>query len=103
MNGRFVPDDWILTDKLRQYARDKGYSESQIDDQLEDFRLCEFPKARKDWNRAWQRWVKRAIKWGHVVPATVREYRKPELVSEEQRKADVLAFERDPLIRKLRN
>lgn len=93
--NRFVPDSWELTDNLRDYAKSKGLNDRQIDDQAEAFRLCQFPRAILCWDRAWQRWVRNAIQWGHVVPATVPNYRKPEQLSEQQRTADILAFERD--------
>lgn len=90
---RFVPDDWILTDKLSDYARKKGLSDNQIEDQEEAFRLCQFPRDILCWDRAWQRWIRNAIEWGKVVPTVVREYRQPEELSEGQRQADILKFE----------
>lgn len=95
MRRRFVPDDWELTSKLRDYARKKGLTDKQIDDQEEAFRLCQFPREILCWDRAWQRWVRNAIEWGKVVPTRQKEYRGVEELSDEQRQADILAFERD--------
>jgi hypothetical protein len=87
-NSRFVPNSWQLNDRLRDYAKSKGLCDSQIDDQEEAFRLCQFPKQILCWDRAWQRWIRNAIEWGKVVPTRQPNYRKPVEVSEEQRKAD---------------
>ena len=95
MNSRFVPNDWLLTDRLKDYARAKGLSDSQIDDQEEAFRLCQFPKQILCWDRAWQRWIRNAISWGRVVPTRQPNYRRPEDVSEEQLKKDREDWARD--------
>ena len=100
MNGKFVPEDWILTDKLRAYAKSKGLTDKQIADQEEGFRLCQFPRTILCWDRAWMRWIRNAIEWGKVVPCTTREYRKPAEVSEEQLQKDREDWARD--MRKLR-
>ena len=92
---RFVPDDWELTERLRDYAKKKGLSDKQIDDQEEAFRIHQFKQDILCWNRCWQRWVRSAIEWGKVVPATEVTYRKPQELSKEQKQADILAFERD--------
>jgi len=72
--NRFVPDDWILTDKLRQYARDKALTDKTITDQEEAFRLHQFKIAILDWDKCWQRWIRSAIEWGKVEPVVEREY-----------------------------
>jgi hypothetical protein len=92
---RFVPDDWVLTDKLRDYARGKGLTEATIDDQEEAFRLCQFPRPILDFDRAWQRWIRNAIEWGKVVPVVQKEYTTRQEITDEQKSADILAFERD--------
>lgn len=95
MNSRFVPDTWQLTDRLKDYAKSKGLSETQIADQEESFRLCQFPRNILCWDRAWQRWVRNSIEWSKVVPSKTPNYRKPEEVSDEQRHQDRLKFEED--------
>lgn len=92
---RFVPENWELTDRLREYARKKGLTENQIDDQEEAFRLCQFPRDILCFDRAWQRWIRNAIEWGKVVPATQPNYRKVETLSDEQRKKDLEKWEQD--------
>ena len=86
--GRFVPNNWVLTDELRKFARDKRLTDSMIDDQLEDFRLCEFPRSRTDWDRCWKRWIKNSIKWGNVVPVRDVTYRQPKQQTPEQKAID---------------
>ena len=84
MSGKkFVPDDWKLTERLRDYAKKKGLTDAQVDDQEEAFRLCQFPRDILCWDRAWQRWIRNAIEWGKVVPVKQKEYRRPEELSEE--------------------
>jgi len=85
--GWFVPDDWKLTEKLRQYARNKRLTDATIDDQEEAFRLCQFNRSIKDFDRAWQRWVRSAIEWGKVQPTQEPTYRTVEEQSLEERKA----------------
>ena len=92
---RFVPDNWELTDKLRDYARKKGLSDSQIDDQEEAFRLCQFPRDILCWDRAWQRWIRNAIEWGKVVVTRDVNYRQPKELSDEERQKDLAKFEKD--------
>lgn len=89
--SRFVPDSWQLTDHLRDYAKKKGLSDNQIDDQEEAFRLCQFPREILCFDRAWQRWVRNAIEWGRVTPSVTREYKPyetPIQTQEERRKAE---------------
>ena len=84
----FVPDDWELTDKLRQYAKDKRLTDGTIDDQEEAFRLCQFNRNIKDFDRAWMRWIRSAIEWGKVQPIQEPTYRTVEEQSQEDRKTD---------------
>ena len=95
MAHSFVPDNWVLTDKLRDYAKNKRLTEATIDDQEEAFRLCQFNRVIHDWDRAWMNWVRNAIEWGKVQPVQEVFHRKPEELSTEQESADILAFERD--------
>jgi len=93
MTNRFVPDDWVLTPKLRQYARDKKLTDDTITDQEEAFRLCQFPRPILDWDRAWMRWIRNALEWGKVQPIQEPKYRMPQEPSTAERKADILKFE----------
>lgn len=85
---RFVPDSWKLTDRLRQYALDKGLSDNQINDQEEGFRLHQFKQPILDFDRAWMRWIRSAIEWGKVVPTTKVEYHSPQEITEDEKKRD---------------
>jgi len=60
--NRFVPDDWILTEKLRKYAQDKNLSEATIDDQ--------------------------ALEWGKVTPVREIKYTQPQELSTEEIERD---------------
>ena len=86
MSSRFVPTSWTLTEPLRQFAKDKGLTDKQIDEQEEIFRDVEFPKPRHDFNRCWRRFIRNSIKWGQVVIEHPVTYRQPEQVTKEQRK-----------------
>ena len=92
MKNRFVPDDWILTPKLRQYARDKRLTDDTISDQEEAFRLHQFKQDILDWDRCWQRWIRSAIEWGKVHPIQEVKYNMPEEESTEEKKAAILQF-----------
>ncbi len=93
--AKFVPDTWQLTDKLRQYASLKGLTAATIDDQEEAFRLCQFNRDIKCWDRAWMRWIRSAIEWGKVVPVMKTEYRRPEELSPAQKRIDADKAEAD--------
>lgn len=97
---KFFPEDYELDDKLLKWTKGKGLSDKQIEDQMERIKMHEFSPMRSCPRRTWQRWIMNAIDWGRVVPSVTREYRQPQTLSEEQRQADILAFERDPLIRR---
>ena len=92
MSNRFVPDDWELTPKLRQYAKDKKLTDATIDDQEEAFRLCQFPRDILDWDRAWQRWIRNAIEWGKVQPIQEPKYNRPQELLPEERERDIIQF-----------
>ena len=92
--SKFVPEDWELTDKLRQFARDKGLTEKQIDDEEEKFRDHQYKRSMHRWDACWRNWIRNAIKFGDVVPVGTPQYRRPETVTEAQRKKDIIDFER---------
>ena len=81
----FVPKDWKLTDKLRQYARDRRVTDGIIDEQLEDFRLCQFKRSIKDFDRAWMRWIRFGIKKGWIPTVQEPKYRTIEEQSPEEK------------------
>ena len=97
---KFVPDNWELTEKLRQWTLDQGLTDSMIDDELIHFRLYEWQKPKTDFNRCWQTRILIGLKNDWIKLPVEHTYRQPEEVTAEQRDADILAFERDPLTRK---
>ena len=63
-NGTRLAADWNPDPAGWQYAADRGYDADQIDALAEDFReYFTGPDARqpvkRDWSRAWQRWVRK--------------------------------------------
>ncbi len=99
---KFFPEDWHPDQKIMSWCRDKGLSDKQVIEQLEEIKDHEFQPMRSCPNRTFRRWIRNAIKWGHVTPSVQKEYREPEKISDAQKQADILAFENDPLIRAAR-
>ena len=99
MPSRFVPSDWKLTPKLRQWTLDFRTTEGQridphtIDRLEEEFRDVEFPKPRSCFDRCWRRFIRNQVEWGKAK--LISPMRKPEELTEDQRQADILAFDRD--------
>ncbi|HUT43995.1 MAG TPA: hypothetical protein VMW95_06635 [Desulfobacterales bacterium] len=56
---RKMPDDFILTKKLKDYALNKNIQEQKIENMFEHFKNHHLSKGSefKDWNRAWYTWV----------------------------------------------
>lgn len=58
-----IPDDFEITEALRQFARDRGFTEPEIDHESEKFvnywRTEQRPK--KDWGGTWRQWILNAI------------------------------------------
>ncbi len=99
---KFFPEDWTPDQKIMEWCFKQGLSEKQIEEQLECIMDHEFQPMRSCPNRTFRRWIRNAIKWQHVTPTVQKEYRTPEQLSAEQKQADILAFENDPLIRAAR-
>lgn len=66
-NGTRIAETWIPTDKDREYARSKGFSEPQIDELAESFRGHWLQTTKnatsRDWGLKWQNGVRLDIKW----------------------------------------
>ncbi len=88
MRFYFVPESFVISDELRQWTLDLGYTESDIKNEEEKWRDHQYKRPMMDPVRCWRNWARNAIKYGHVTPTVKREYRGLEQVSEEQRKAD---------------
>ena len=97
--SHFPPDDFEPTEDQIKWAIDTfRISKAEVLRQTDEWHDFEYKRKYFDWNRAWKRWFRQAEKYD-----TLKREHKPrvvEQVTEEQRKADLLAFERDPLIRK---
>ena len=97
--SHFPPDDFEVTPERLEWAmKEFGISEKEVMRQTDEWHDFEYKRAYHDWNRAWKRWLRQADKFG-----TLHRERKPVRLLEvtpEQRQADILAFERDPLIRR---
>jgi hypothetical protein len=104
----FVPDNFKLSEDLRQFARDKGFSETDIEEQEEKWRDHQYIEEQEEkWRdhqyrtpridaaRCWRNWVRNSIKFGDVTPSVTPQYRKQAELTEDQRTADIIKFERD--------
>ena len=97
--SRFVPDGWVPREKDILWAMKKfNISRDEVARQAESFIDYEFKRAYSDWNRAFRNWFRTGDKYQLLMKE--RQYRKPEQLTDEQREADILAFEKDPLIRR---
>ena len=95
MSWYFVPEDWEPSDKLIEWTKSKGLSDRQIEDELEKFRDHQYKRPMMRADACWRNWVRIAIERGHVVPTVEKVYRQPQELSEDERSADILKFERD--------
>ena len=95
MASRFVPSDWELTDKLRQFARDKGLTEKNIDEQEEKFRDHQYKRSMHRWDACWRNWIKLGIDKQWIILPQKTRYRRPESVSEAQLERDREDWARD--------
>jgi hypothetical protein len=75
-------------------------SDEEINRQEYEWRIHEYKRAYSDWTRAFYRWFERANAFETLKRE--RALRQPEELSDEQRQADILKFENDPLIRRAR-
>ena len=59
------PQDFALTDKLREYAKVQGYH-NDLDRLFEDFRIhhCSKGTVHLDWGLALMKWVRNEVSWG---------------------------------------
>ena len=74
MPNRFVPDNWILTDKLRQYAKDRKLTDANIDEQYDLFIVCQFKTDILNWDKCWMMWILRGIKRGWIPTIQEMKY-----------------------------
>jgi hypothetical protein len=99
MKSRFAPDDFeVTTERLQWAMKTFDITEQEVLRQTELWHDHEYKRAYFDWNRAWRRWFRQCEVYGTFKRPV--KHRRPEEITTEQRKADILKFERDPLIRK---
>ncbi len=84
----FVPDDWEMSDELRQWTHTKGLTDKVIEEEIESFKDHQYKRPMMCADRCWRNWVKNGIKWANITPSVKKEYRGIEELSEEQKKAD---------------
>lgn len=84
----FVPDDWEMSDSLREWTKSKGLTDQTIEDELESFRDHQYKRPMMRPDACWRNWVKNGLKWGNLVPVQETRYNQPEELSEDEREAD---------------
>ena len=94
MRSHFVPDNFIVTDELRSWAKATfRIDDKEVDRQTEEWRDFEYKRAYTDWTRCWRRWFRQAEKYD-----TLKREHKPrvvEVLSEDQRQKDILKWNED--------
>ena len=88
MSFYFVPDSFVLTEDLKDFARKQGLTDNQIEEQEEKWRDHQYKRAMRDPVRCWRNWVRNSIKFGDVTPTVQHQRRGPVELTEEERKAD---------------
>ena len=84
----FLPEDYEPGSKTLDLARSLGLTDKQVSDQLDKCKDHQYKRPMMDPDRCFRNWLRNAIKFGDVVPSVQYNQRRPEEISEEQRKAD---------------
>ena len=96
--GSTVPKGFIVTDELKEWAKKKfQVDDEEVERQEEEWRDHEYKRSYSHWDKVWRNWWRRANEFDTIKRPMQR--RTVEKLTDEQRQADILAFERDPLIR----
>ena len=91
----FIPEDWVLSAKLRTWTREKGLSDATIENEIESFMDHQYKRAMSRPDACWRNWIRNGIKWGSIETVSCNQYRTVVELTDEQRSADILKFERD--------
>ena len=91
----FVPDSWEMSESLLTWTKSKGLTDKTIEDELESFRDHQYKKPMMRPDACWRNWVKNGIRFGQIVPVASPTYRTVVELTDEQKKADELAWRRD--------
>ena len=94
MASYFIPSDWEMSPKLLEWTKAKGLTDKTIENELESFRDHQYKRPMQRPDACWRNWVKNGIKWGSIVPTTLHEYRTVVPLTDSEKSADILAFER---------
>lgn len=64
LSGTTLPEDWVLSEKNREYALDQGIDPERTHEDFCDYWYAKAgPDAKKrNWNATWQRWCREAAK-----------------------------------------
>lgn len=88
MSFYFVPDSFVLTEELKDFARNLGLTDGQIDEQEDKWRDYQYKRAMRCPVRCWRNWVRNAIKFGDVTPTRAYKPRQVQELTDAERKAD---------------
>ena len=95
MGWYFVPEDWEISEDLTKWTKAKGLTDEQIKDEIESFRDHQYKKPMQRADACWRNWVKNGISYGKIATVRNSEYRRPEELTAEQKKCDILKFNAD--------
>ena len=91
---KFAPESFQPTEKNVQWAIDRfKITQDEVENQTEQFIDYEFKRNYTDWQRCWRNWMRKADQLNLL--ARERVPRRPEVVTDEQRQKDILAWESD--------
>ena len=91
--SKFVPNNFKPRDSDIEWAMKKfNISRDEVDKQLEEFIDHEFKRSYTDFNRCFRNWFRTADKYSLLTRD--HKYSTIEPLSDEQKTADVLAFEK---------
>ena len=91
----FIPEEYQPAQKTLDLAKSIGLTEKQVIDQLEKAKDHQYKRPMIDPDRCFRNWLRNSIKFGDVVPVVQPEYRKPEELTDDQRKKDLAKWEAD--------
>ena len=84
----FIPEDWILSEKLLKWTKDMGLSDKQIAEQRELIGDHQYKRQMMRPDACWRNWIKNGIKWENITPTVQKEYSRPAELTAEQRAID---------------
>jgi hypothetical protein len=70
-----VPEDFTITDAMRQWARDENL-EADLDSETKVFCDHEFEKAKTDWVATWRNWMRNSKKFQPMLSGRIKPPKK---------------------------